>query len=68
VNKLIHNDVFLKTEEEQDAAIELLEANVPDPNVMDYIFWHEPIDKVVDPCEVVDRAMAYKPIRLGPLV
>lgn len=61
VHKLIHNDLF-ETEEEMDTAIQLLKANVPDPDVTDYIFWPEPIDKVVNPSEVVDRAMAYKPI------
>lgn len=60
VQKLIHNEEF-GSDEDIDAAIETLKSSVPDPNVTDYIFWPDPIDKEVDPKEVVDRALSYKP-------
>jgi hypothetical protein len=47
------------TEEEIDAAIDLLELNVPDPNVSDLIFYDD-----LTAIEVVERAMQYKPIQL----
>ncbi len=47
------------TEKEIDAMIELLEKNVIDPDVTNYIFYEENT-----PEEVVDKAMAYKPIVL----
>ena len=47
------------TEKEIDAMIELLEKNVIDLYVTNYIFYEENT-----PEEVVDKAMAYKPIVL----
>lgn len=47
------------TEAEQDRLLDLLMQNVPDPNVADYIFYDE-----LSPEEIVDRALAYKPIQL----
>lgn len=49
------------TEEALWEAEDLLRANVPDPNVFDYIYYPEPLDRKVDPAEVVDRAVAYRP-------
>ena len=47
------------SEEEIDDLIKLLEKNVLDPEVTNYIFYEENT-----PEEVVDRALAYKPILL----
>lgn len=47
------------TEEEIDEMIVVLEANVSDPEVTDYIYYDEKT-----PDEVVDKALAYKPIAL----
>ena len=47
------------TEKEIDEMIELLEENVIDPEVTNYIFYEENT-----PEEVVDKALAYKPIIL----
>ena len=47
------------TEKEQDELLELLEKNVLDPQVSNYIFYEENT-----PEEVVDKALAYKPIIL----
>lgn len=47
------------TEKEIDEMIELLEENVIDPEVSNYIFYEENT-----PEEVVDKALAYKPIIL----
>ena len=47
------------TEKEQDELLELLEKNVLDPQVSNYIFYEENT-----PEEVVDKALAYKPILL----
>ncbi len=47
------------TEEDQDHLLELLEQNVADPNVSRYIFYEENTAE-----EVVDKALAYKPILL----
>ena len=54
------------TEEEQDAALQELEACVLHPRVSDLIFWprHEGFDHEVTPDEVVDAALAYRPIEL----
>lgn len=46
--------------EEIDEMIELLEKNVPDPEVSDLIFFGEP----KTPQEIVDKALSYKPILL----
>ncbi len=48
------------TEEELDGMIELLENNVPHPEVSDLIFWGE--EKT--PQEIVELALSYKPIML----
>ena len=48
------------TEEEIDGMIELLEKNVPDPEVSDLIFWGEERT----PQEIVEIALNYKPIIL----
>jgi hypothetical protein len=47
------------TEEEVHAKLALLEANIPDPNVSDLIFYAD-----LSPEEVVDKAMNYNPILL----
>ena len=47
------------SEEEIDEMIRLLQNNVPDPEVTNYIFYEENT-----PDEVVDKALAYKPILL----
>ncbi|MBO4310998.1 MAG: hypothetical protein J5856_08035 [Lachnospiraceae bacterium] len=47
------------SEKEIDEMIELLKKNVIDPEVTNYIFYEENI-----PEEVVDKALAYKPIVL----
>lgn len=47
------------TEEEIDNMIDVLEENVVDPYVTDYIYYEENT-----PEEVVDKALAYKPIIL----
>jgi hypothetical protein len=49
------------TEEERSALIEILENNVPDPNVMNLIFKHKP---KLTPEEIVEKALSYKPICL----
>ena len=45
------------SEKEIDKMIELLEQNVTDPEVTNYIFYEENT-----PEEVVDKALAYRPI------
>lgn len=54
------------TDEEQDAAFKELEARVPHPRVSDLIFWPglEGFDRELTPDEVVDVALAYRPIEL----
>lgn len=47
------------SEKEIDEMIELLEKNVTDPEVTNYIFYEENT-----PEEVVDKTLAYKPIIL----
>ena len=47
------------TENETDEMIKLLEKNVIDPEVTNYIYYEENT-----PEEVVDKALAYKPIIL----
>lgn len=49
------------TEEELDRLINLLERNVPHPEVSDLIFWN---DKELSPEEVVDEALSYQSIML----
>lgn len=48
-----------KGETEEDRLLSLLEKNVPHPEVSDLIYWED-----LTPEEVVDRALAYKPIQL----
>lgn len=47
------------TEAQVDEMIAVLQQNVSDPEVTDYIFWEDNT-----PEEVVDKALAYKPIVL----
>ena len=57
------------SEEEDDALLALFEASVPHPRASNLIFWpeHELGEKrELTPEEVVDLALAYKPIELGP--
>ncbi|OBY77696.1 hypothetical protein BBG47_20305 [Paenibacillus sp. KS1] len=49
------------SEHEIDEMMNLLESNVPDPQVSDLIFWS---DIEYSPEEIVDKAMRYKPIIL----
>jgi hypothetical protein len=51
-------------EEEVDRMMNLLEANVPHPEVSDLIFWNKDGDLTAE--EVVRRALAYKPFLLPP--
>ena len=51
------------TEEEQDEMLLLLKASVPDPKVSDLIYY-PPGGQDLSAEEVVDRALAYKPIQL----
>jgi len=44
-----------------DSLIEKLSCSVSDPNVIDYIYWHTPELSAI---EVVEKALAYKPIIL----
>ena len=54
------------TEEEQNAALKALESRVLHPRVSALIFWpdHEGFDRELTPDEVVDAALAYRPIEL----
>ena len=49
------------SEHEIDEMMNLLESNVPDPQVSDLIFWS---DIEYSPEEIIDKAMSYKPIIL----
>ena len=51
------------TEAEGDRLLMDLRLAVPDPNVSDLVFWHEP---PLTAEEVVDQALLYKPIVSGP--
>lgn len=51
------------TEEEIDEMINLLEKNVPHPEVSDLIFWNE---KELTPVEIVEEALNYIAIILPP--
>lgn len=57
--KLIEND--FSSEGEADSALFLLEENVPDPDISDKIFWPDPIDKELDPKEIIEEALSWKP-------
>jgi hypothetical protein len=62
-------DVGDLTEDEHDALIELFEANVPRPGATDLIYRPEHAigeDRELSAEEVVDIALAYEPIGLGP--
>ncbi len=52
------------TEEEIDQMMDTLEANVIHPEVSDLIFYSKKEDPAAE--EIVDEALAYKPIILGP--
>ncbi|WP_044973122.1 bacteriocin immunity protein [Ruminococcus sp. HUN007] len=49
------------TEKEIDEMMEVVEKNVPDPNVSDLIFWN---DDNLTPEQIIDKAFEYKPIQL----
>ena len=49
------------TQDEVSEWLTILERNVPDPEVSNYIFWP---DREMTSEEIVDRALAYKPIQL----
>ncbi|WP_243526302.1 bacteriocin immunity protein [Bacillus pseudomycoides] len=49
------------TEEEIDEMIEVVERNVPHPEVSDLLYWN---DEELTPEQIVDIALAYKPIQL----
>ena len=53
-------------EDEQDAALKTLESRVLHPRVSNLIFWpnHEGFERELTPDEVVDVALAYRPIEL----
>lgn len=61
VKKICIVDYAIEEEYEQDLSIFL--DNVPDPEASDLIFHHNP---ELSPEEIVDKALAYKPIILGP--
>jgi hypothetical protein len=50
------------SEEEVDEMISLLQASVPHPEVTDLIFWPKHGEPSAE--DVVDAALAYKPIQL----
>lgn len=54
------------TEAEQDTAVKAVESRVLHPRVSSLIFWprHEGFDRDLTPEEVVDLALAYRPIEL----
>ena len=48
-------------EKEQDELMVLLEKNILDPQVSNYIFWNKPELTAI---EVIEKALKYKPIQL----
>jgi hypothetical protein len=56
------------TEEEVEAWLILLEQNVLDPQIGDYIYWpqYHGLDDDRTAAQIVDKALSYKPILLGP--
>jgi len=54
------------TEDEQDAVLSRLRAQVPHPRVSDLIYWpqSEGFDQELSAEEIVDLALAYRPIEL----
>jgi hypothetical protein len=61
-------DVDADSEAAHDALIDQFEANVPRPGASNLIFWphDEGFDRELTPDEIVDIALAHRPIRLGP--
>jgi hypothetical protein len=59
-------------EEEQDRLVEIFQDSVVHPAASDLIYWPDRVPEVPEgrreftPEEVVDLALAYKPIELGP--
>ncbi len=49
------------SEKEIDGWLKLVELNVPHPAVTDLIYYHE---EELTPEQVVDKALAYKPVQL----
>ncbi|MGD6843144.1 bacteriocin immunity protein [Bacillus infantis] len=58
VEKIMNAD---GTEKELDSLLDMLEKNVPHPNVNDLIFWNE---EDLSAEEIVDEALNYKPFFL----
>jgi hypothetical protein len=58
VEKIMNAD---GTEKELDSLLDMLEKNVPHPNVNDLIFWNE---EDLSAEEIVDEALNYKPFLL----
>ncbi|WP_067651612.1 bacteriocin immunity protein [Nocardia harenae] len=52
------------TDEQHQEWLDTLEAGVADPQIGDYIFWDES-DPPLTPEQIVDKALAYRPIALG---
>jgi hypothetical protein len=61
VNKICNT--YYNSEEECDEMCALFKYNVPDPEACDLIFHHDP---ELTPEEIVEKALSYKPIILGP--
>lgn len=61
INKI--RDVEFETGEERDAILYKFESNVPDPQALNLIYHHKPR---LTPEEIVEKALAYKPIILPP--
>ena len=59
-----------ETQEEADRLVDLFEANVPHPAATDLIFWPRRAlgdqwdGRELTPEDIVDRALAYRPIQL----
>ncbi|GAB3870855.1 hypothetical protein GCM10029964_006120 [Kibdelosporangium lantanae] len=51
------------TEAEAGEWLDQLARSIPNPHVSDLIFWS---DEPLTAEEILDRAMEYRPIRLGP--
>lgn len=58
VKKIINSE---GSEEEINNWIDILEQNVPDPEISDLIFYPE---KEMTPEEIIEKALSYKPIQL----
>ena len=57
VNNIL--DIENKTEKEIDELLNILEKNIPAPNISDLIYWSDSSLK-----EIIDKALTYKPIQL----